>query len=88
MKGVAAARCQSCDPQTAARPGPIPDDRYGTLVAPQIVAYRRLGGPRSGDLSADREPSVAPSAPLITIGMWIVLAILALVTAAAIVEFT
>ena len=56
-------------------------------VAPQIVAYRRLDGPRRGDASADLAPSIAPSAPLITIGMWIVLAILALVTAAAIVEF-
>ena len=56
-------------------------------VAPQIVAYRRLGGPRRDDPSAALVPSVPPSAPLITIGMWIVLAILALLTVAAAIEF-
>lgn len=56
-------------------------------VAPQVVAYRRLGGPRRDDPSTDLAPSVAPSAPLITIGMWIVLALLALLTIAAVLRF-
>lgn len=56
-------------------------------VAPQIVAYRRLGGPRRDDAITDLAPAVAPSAPLITVGMWVVLVVLALVTAAAILEF-
>lgn len=53
-------------------------------VAPQVVAYRRLGGIRRDQDTADSGPTDGRSAPMITRGMWIVLAVLALVTAAAI----
>lgn len=56
-------------------------------VAPQVVAYRRLGGVRRDQDTTDPAPADGRSAPLFTLGMWIVLAILALVTAAAIIEF-
>lgn len=66
-------------------------------VAPQVIAYRRLGGPRAGGqaLDAPASPpgeSVPPeianrSTPLITIGMWIAIAFLALFTLASIFRF-
>ncbi|MEA2519927.1 MAG: hypothetical protein QOF49_2007 [Chloroflexota bacterium] len=67
-------------------------------VGPQVVAYRRLGGPRRDEMAAptatvELPPSwirVTPPPPrparLITVGMWVVLALLAIVTATAIVE--
>lgn len=66
-------------------------------VAPQVIAYRRLGGPRAGGqaLDAPASPpgeSVPPeianrSTPLITIGMWIAIAFLALFTLASVFRF-
>ncbi|HUQ77387.1 MAG TPA: hypothetical protein VM427_00770 [Patescibacteria group bacterium] len=56
-------------------------------VAPQIVAYRRLGGVRRDPDTPDEEATDERSEPLITMGMWVALAVLVLVTAAAIIEF-
>ena len=38
MKGVAAKRCQACEPDSASPHSAPPDDTYGTLVAHNIVA--------------------------------------------------
>ena len=67
-------------------------------VAPQVVAYRGLGGPeRDEQPSAEyrpefgpwfKPPEKAPGVPLITIGMWLVLATLAVLTAASIGRFS
>lgn len=66
-------------------------------VAPQVVAYRRLGGPRYLGQELDHvtpppgewtPPEIANRAtPLITIGMWVAIALLALFTLAAIFRF-
>lgn len=66
-------------------------------VAPQVVAYRGLGGPRGTEAGIElpaatgpwaRQPVPVRPARLITTGMWVVLALLAVMTAAAIVEST
>ena len=67
-------------------------------VGPQVVAYRGVGGPERGERPSTeyrpefgpwfRPPEQAPSVPLIPIGMWLVLAALAVLTAASIGRFS
>ena len=66
-------------------------------VAPQVVAYRGLGGPeRRDEPSVAYRPEFGPwfrppdkprGVPLIPIGMWLVLAALAVLTAASLAQF-
>lgn len=56
-------------------------------VAPQIVAYRRLGGPRHDDATSALVTADGRSAPLLTFGMWLVVGILAILTVSAVLRF-